>query len=263
MPRNPNPKPNVMKKQLIAGILLLFQFFFATLSFGQVSINQDGSPPHSSAMLDINAEDKGILIPRVQLSGAQIADPIVDPPLGLIVFNTGPNLPQGIYYWRGSSWTEFITGAEPFTGAAFAEIYEVNESGNVMTLSNSGYTPWNSAWQGAYDGDLVIDTINGTSSRIIINSAGNYQIDVSCSFAGDNNHTVNGSVFKNDEKFPRISFYQTLNSNDATSASASGIVTLQEGDYIDLRFKSSKNNKDISLQVANLRITKIGDPQIN
>ena len=140
-----------MKKQVIAGILLSSLSFFATLSFGQVSINQDGSPPHSSAMLDINAEDKGILIPRVQLSGAQIADPIVEPPVGLIVFNVGPILPQGIYYWRGSSWTEFITGAEPFSGAAFAEIYEVNESGTTLNLSNNTYTPWNSAWQGAYD----------------------------------------------------------------------------------------------------------------
>lgn len=251
-----------MKKQLNAVVLLLFLplFFFTIPSFGQVAINQDGSPPHSSAILDINSEDKGLLIPRVSLSGPNNAAPITDPVVGLIVFNTGPVLPQGIYYWRGTGWTEFITDEEPFTGAAYAEIYEVNESGTDLTLSTNSFTPWNSAWQGAYDGDLVIDTINGISSRIQVNSSGNYQIDVSCSFNGDNNHIVNGSVFLNDVKFPRVSFFQVLNSNDATTASASGIVTLQEGDYIDLRFKSSKNNKDISLQVANLRLTKIGDP---
>ena len=250
-----------MKKQVNAGILLFLQFFFATLSFGQVSINDDGAPPHSSAILDINSEDKGLLIPRVQLSGAQTADPIADPQTGLIVFNTGPNLPQGIYFWRGNSWTEFITGAEPFTGAAYAEIYEVSDPGTTISLDNSSYTPWNSAWQGLHDGDLVIDTINSTSSRITVNSSGNYQIDISCSFAGDNNHTVNGSLFTNDDKCSRISFYQNLSSNDAVSASASGILSLQEGDFVDLRFKSSKNNKDISLQVVNLRITKIGDPR--
>jgi hypothetical protein len=63
-----------MKKQVNAGILLLFQFFFATLSFGQVSINNDGALPLISTILDNNSEDKGLLIPRIELSGVKISD---------------------------------------------------------------------------------------------------------------------------------------------------------------------------------------------
>ena len=50
-----------MKKLLL---IVLAMIAISTLT-AQVGINSDGSSPDSSAMLDVNSNDKGLLIPRM------------------------------------------------------------------------------------------------------------------------------------------------------------------------------------------------------
>jgi len=65
----------------VLGVIL-----FPVLGFSQgVGINSQGAAPHSSAGLDVNFTDKGLLPPR--LTTAQ-RDSIVSPAIGLQVFNT-------------------------------------------------------------------------------------------------------------------------------------------------------------------------------
>lgn len=95
---------NPRKIFVIAFILL------GTIVFGQVGI-QTNSPDASSA-LDIVASDKGLLIPRVTLSSSLgSASPVTSPATGLLVFNTGANQAVGLYYWDGSAWNLFNSGA--------------------------------------------------------------------------------------------------------------------------------------------------------
>jgi hypothetical protein len=65
---------------------------------GQVSINQDGSPPHPSAMLEVNSTSAGFLLPRLNLGQR---DSIVSPAAGLMIYNTDC---QDIQYFNGWSW---------------------------------------------------------------------------------------------------------------------------------------------------------------
>ncbi len=82
-----------MKNALIIVLLIL-----ATISYGQVAVNEDGSNANSSAMFDVKSSDKGVLIPR--LSNAQ-RDAISNPATGLLVFVTTDS---SFYFFSGSDW---------------------------------------------------------------------------------------------------------------------------------------------------------------
>jgi hypothetical protein len=71
-----------------------------------VGLNNDGTTAHPSAILDMKATDKGMLVPR--LTQAQ-RDAVVAPATGLLVYQTD-NTP-GFYYYNGTAWV-------PIGGAA-------------------------------------------------------------------------------------------------------------------------------------------------
>lgn len=101
-------------KNIYFSLLLILAFSISTYS-QNVGINTSGSPADNSSMLDVNASDKGILIPRVALSNVVNAStPINAPAIGLLVFNTNASVAggygEGFYYWSGSAWTKIATG---------------------------------------------------------------------------------------------------------------------------------------------------------
>lgn len=77
----------------------LFTFYFATLLAQNVGINETGSSPNPSAMLDIASTNKGILIPR--LTSIQ-RDSIFEPAEGLLVYQLDE--PIGFYYFSDKKW---------------------------------------------------------------------------------------------------------------------------------------------------------------
>lgn len=76
---------------------------FTITSSGSVGIGT--TSPDASSSLDINATDKGVLVPRVNLTSSTMdLDGNTIQPTGLFVFNTGTTLPVGFYFWSGSEW---------------------------------------------------------------------------------------------------------------------------------------------------------------
>jgi len=67
-----------------------------------VSINNDGSLPDASAILDVKSSTKGLLIPRLTLVQRNA---VATPATGLLIFQTD-NSP-GYYYYTGLAWTAF------------------------------------------------------------------------------------------------------------------------------------------------------------
>lgn len=78
-----------------------------TLAQKNVGINNDGSSPHSSAILDLKSTTKGLLIPRMYL-GERNA--IVNPAPGLLIYQTDGT--PGFYYFDGT-WKAVGTGTVP------------------------------------------------------------------------------------------------------------------------------------------------------
>lgn len=70
--------------------------------FSQVAINNNGSPPNPSAMLDIQSTNKGLLLPRIDFNNRP-ANPVA----GLMIFVTanGPVGNNALYIYNGSGWS--------------------------------------------------------------------------------------------------------------------------------------------------------------
>lgn len=86
-------------KFFIVLILLLISSFLSVFAQG-ISISPDGSPPDSSAILDVKSTTQGILLPRIS-SDSRYA--IVNPARGLVVFDTTTNT---FWYYTGTLWSD-------------------------------------------------------------------------------------------------------------------------------------------------------------
>ena len=86
------------------GAFIIFMIMsYATIS-QNVSINNDGSLPDNSAILDIKSTYSGLLIPRMMTSDRTS---IGSPAIGLIVFDIDTN---SFWFWAGPSWIEILDG---------------------------------------------------------------------------------------------------------------------------------------------------------
>ncbi|AWG24481.1 beta strand repeat-containing protein [Flavobacterium kingsejongi] len=72
-------------------------------SHAQIS---NSNNPHPSAAVDITATNKGLLLPRVALTGTADVTTIPAPATSLVVYHTTTvaGMPEGFYYWNGTRW---------------------------------------------------------------------------------------------------------------------------------------------------------------
>ncbi|MBI4931180.1 MAG: collagen-like protein [Bacteroidetes bacterium] len=90
-----------------------------------VGINLTGATPNSSAGLDVDFTNKGLLIPRVSLTSTTDVITIPSPATSLLVYNTNAAMTGGgvgYWYWDGTKWVQAIgptgpTGANGTNGA--------------------------------------------------------------------------------------------------------------------------------------------------
>ena len=89
-----------MKKLLFA-----LSFCYSVMSFAQVGVGT--TMPDASAQLDVDAADKGILIPRLDIGDLNTAAPVAvaDIDISLLAYNINANSGKGYYYWSGAKWT--------------------------------------------------------------------------------------------------------------------------------------------------------------
>ncbi len=75
-----------------------------------VAINNTGSAPNASAILDLQSTNKGFLVPRMTQSQKL---GVAAPSLGLLIYQTD-GIP-GFYYFSGSEWTELTSQASAWS----------------------------------------------------------------------------------------------------------------------------------------------------
>ncbi|PHQ28774.1 hypothetical protein [Leeuwenhoekiella nanhaiensis] len=102
--------------------VLFFLCFFLT-NYAQVGIGT--TDPNPAAILDIQSDHAGLLIPRMALTGADDAATIASPVKGLIVYNTAATstISEGFVFYDGSAWVDLgwqlqgnYAGANSFIG---------------------------------------------------------------------------------------------------------------------------------------------------
>jgi hypothetical protein len=107
--------------------LLFILLLLPVILQAQVGINT--TTPDPSSMLDINASDKGLLIPRVSIPNLNAASPITTPVVSLLVYNTNITTGIGFYYWNGTKWIPFSGETSHWTKVG-NDIYN-NNTANV------------------------------------------------------------------------------------------------------------------------------------
>ena len=120
---------------------LIFILLTALGSLGSycqnVGINEDGSVPDASALLDVKSSSKGLLIPR--LTSAERTG-IANPAVGLLVYD---NETESFWFYKAAGWTELVTGGNAGTNSwntNGADIYN-NNTGKVGIGTTTPSTP--------------------------------------------------------------------------------------------------------------------------
>ncbi len=117
--------------------LLMVLFFAATikLSAQNIGINNTGTAPDKSAMLDISATDKGILIPR--MTSVQ-RNAIAKPAKGLLVYDSSAS---AFWFHNGTAWASLsVAGGANYWTVNGANIFN-NNTGNVGIGLNAPMAP--------------------------------------------------------------------------------------------------------------------------
>jgi hypothetical protein len=127
------------------------------------NIGMNTAAPDASALLDITANNRGLLIPRIALTASNVAAPVVSPAISLLIFNTAtagiaPNdVKPGYYYWNSTKWVGIGTGSA------------WDLLGNAGTSAGTNFV-------GTTDAQDVVFKTNGIENMRILNSNGNIGI---------------------------------------------------------------------------------------
>lgn len=93
--------------KFLFGLMILL--ISALTAYSQVGLNTTGAPPNADAGLDIDIANKGLLIPRVALTGTTSPSPMSAHVAGMMVYNTATiaDVTPGFYFDDGTKW---VTG---------------------------------------------------------------------------------------------------------------------------------------------------------
>ncbi len=169
--------------------ILFLTIFFNSFIFSQnqnVSINYTGAPADNSAILDVSATDKGILIPRMNTAQRQA---ITAPATGLLVYDTGYNQ---FWFYSGMEWKAI--GGD--TGGTISD-FLWDDATNLLTITEDD-TDWQVTINNEAD-DLTDNIINdlGNVDANPTNSGEILEWDGTKWVAGIDNVTSGGTAITN------------------------------------------------------------------
>ncbi len=155
-------------------VLIFFTYISYTFVSAQVAINSTGNPPDGSAMLDINASDRGLLIPRISLTGTNDNTTISSPTIGLLIYNTNTvsDVTPGFYFYSGSEWAPLGEDAYTFeNGLNENGAHAVGLGGNLSDNTTINLSLFDINWNINNSGQFIIQ--NSGTDNIIFQSDGN------------------------------------------------------------------------------------------
>ncbi|GGN04630.1 hypothetical protein GCM10010967_44520 [Dyadobacter beijingensis] len=223
-----------MKNFSIIGLFTAFLMLCNTVC-AQVGVGT--TTPHASAQLDISSENKGLLIPRMDLDGRTA---IQSPATGLMIFQTD-NSP-GFYFYNGTAWEKIGAQTTPAPANFTANGTTLNP---FFTLPGAIITNWTvlqAGTNGIFTPELSIYTVT---------AAGTYKLSARINYSStsplpillgpDNDPAI---IILNPitlQEYARGVFPITNSANGPTMASSGtilveGAVTLAAGDQLMLSF---------------------------
>lgn len=220
-----------MQKKYKQYLRLLFLLFTMMMN-AQIGI---GLPsPDRSAMLHVDAKDKGVLLPSIALTSATDNTTISSPADGLIVWNNGKAAltEAGFYYWYESKWNKISTAS------------------NTTNKTDNG-TGWNTTGEnsGNYSGSntalsLGTKTMDDLIFKVNASIAGRLGVDNSVSFGLGANAGQNGiAIGSSSSAFQGISIGSAaaVTANDALAIGNKSTAGAFKSTAIGYNAQTSKN----------------------
>ena len=144
---------------------------FIVVFAGKAQVGIGTNTPSNSSQLDVTSTNKGILIPRVALTGLNSASPITSPTTSLLVYNTATagtspsNVTPGYYYWNGSAWVRLDDNTTN-PGTFEWNFVKGNPTGGSLGGTFVGDASWkiNSSTGTFYNGYVELTTNNTTKN---------------------------------------------------------------------------------------------------
>ena len=127
-------------------IIMLFIALLSNSSWSQVGINT--TTPNNGSLLDVDARDKGILIPRINITDLSNIAPIaglanaleISSAESLLVYNTNTSTGKGFHYWDGTTWIPLgdkNLGKDDLTQSEEPRTYDMN--GEDLNFTNGAF----------------------------------------------------------------------------------------------------------------------------
>ena len=216
-----------MKKLIYLSISLVLTYGSRAQS---LAINTDASIANSSAMLDIKNPNKGVLLPRVALTGTNDVVTILSPATSLLVYNTatvsGSNaVTPGFYYYNGTLWVQLVTTSS-ITNLAYGITGNAGTVDGINFLGTTDNVPLsirvNNQKSGRLDGTLLNafwGTLSGSGITSGTNNTATGANALRATVTGYNN-TADGynSLLSNTTGFSNVALgSDALNRNSTTS----------------------------------------------
>jgi len=173
-----------MKKLFQFAFLLICMTFNSELNAQWILINDGGGNPANSAALEIQANDRGFLMPRMT-SANRLA--IASPEEGLLIYQT--NGIPGFYYYNGVSWdtlkgTTVNSLVTTVNNSKVAVVRDIKASGVDGGTFPTG--TWRIRDLNTLEGDVSFISINGTTTFTL--DSGVYDISVTAPALGVTEH---------------------------------------------------------------------------
>ncbi|MDM1398631.1 hypothetical protein HX049_15905 [Myroides odoratimimus] len=101
-----------MKKNIITLLVLALSTVALAQEKDKAGLGIGTKRISKAAMLDIQATNKGVLLPRIELSGEDHKLNGGTNPDGVIVYNSGSVLEHGFYYWASTKWEKVAANSQ-------------------------------------------------------------------------------------------------------------------------------------------------------
>jgi hypothetical protein len=128
-------KINIIKKYIVFILLAVCSLQIQA----QVKIGTTASAPNPNAMLEIEATNKGLLLPRLSLVSTTSAAPLTSFVKGMLVYDTATvnDITPGMYYCDGLKWIKVNSGTGTVTTTPSTSGW--NLTGNTGTDPNTNF----------------------------------------------------------------------------------------------------------------------------
>ncbi|MCE7066608.1 hypothetical protein [Dyadobacter sp. CY326] len=258
-----------MKKNILLFILFWFHHELFAQTVGNVGINT--YYPDPSAVLDVQAASKGVLLPRIFLQSTTDAGTIPNPQRGLLLFNTNEGLLEksGFYFNIGTVASPFWKNIEenlklPFTQSTVSTgpLVSVTNISSISTAASiGGFAGFGEAVAGiSSNGTAISGVSEGTGTGIFASSPSNtaLKVDGKIKITGGTSQPGLGKVLTSDGsgnaswQTPINEFDNIFNGFLADGVLGGGNQNMSESSFVKIAFANQKYDVGTNYNEANM-----------